>query len=104
VEQVRVTQQHYTTKSFPITVSGIHEINSFIKAGVLKSIENAKLRERYAKLITSERVSKLVPLIFWFVFCAKFPACMVMENAEDFLVHLRGRMSKKYVKIFSELA
>jgi hypothetical protein len=66
----------------PFEIDGNKEINKFIKAGVLKTIENTKLRERYAKLITNKRVGKLVKLGFWFVFCAKFPGCIDMEDPD----------------------
>ena len=73
----------------PFEIDGSKEINKFIKGGVLKTIENTKMRERYAKLITSKRVTKLVNLGFWFVFCAKFPGCVEMDDPERFLQALR---------------
>jgi hypothetical protein len=72
-------------EDLPFEIDGNKEINKFIKVGVLKPIENTKLRERYAKLITDKRVGKLVKLGFWFVFCAKFPGCIDMDDPDYLL-------------------
>lgn len=74
-----------------------------MKAGVLKGIENVKIRERFANLITDELVIKFVPLSFWFVFCAKFPGCINTPDPDKFVNNLRHKMSKTYVKLFTAL-
>ncbi len=85
----------------PAKINGKAEILYFLNSGVIKGIENPKLRERYLKLITSEKVSKLVPLCFWFVFTVKFPGCFEGNDVDRFLEISRTKISKKYIKIFA---
>jgi len=45
----------------------------------------------------------MLTLSFWFVFCAKFPGCINSDKPEVFLSDMRKKLSKKYVKIISEM-
>ena len=45
----------------------------------------------------------MLTLSFWFVFCAKFPGCIDSNEPEVFLSNMRKKLSKKYVKIISEM-
>ncbi|EAR85749.2 hypothetical protein TTHERM_00312310 (macronuclear) [Tetrahymena thermophila SB210] len=88
---------------YPVQINCDNEILKFLQSGILKGIENPKLRERFIKSITSERVSKVLKLSFYFILVSNFPECIRYEEEQEISQSLKKKLSKNYVKLFSTL-
>lgn len=90
---------------FPLKINAQGEILAYLYSGVLKPIENCKIRERFLKMMSQKRIGKLLTQCFWVVFFTKFPGCLSLEDGanEQYVEELKQKLSKTYVKIFSDI-